>query len=75
MYTKNLFVPAVCSEEKPMKDDKLSTLKQFFDLLTGSKCFSIAYDYLKKNGWDFKKNVLKILIHFKVMPSKTMTHF
>lgn len=33
-----------------MKDEKLETLKAFFDLLTSSKCFSVAYDYLAKNG-------------------------
>jgi hypothetical protein len=50
MYKKNLFVPAVCSDEKAMTGDKKDTLKQFFDLLTGSKPFGVAYDYLKKNG-------------------------
>jgi poly(U)-specific endoribonuclease len=51
MYHKNLFTPSVCSEEMPMQNDKLTTLKAFFDMLTGTKCFTISYDYLKKNGY------------------------
>jgi len=51
IYDKNLFIPSVCAEEKPIKDEKLEILKAFFDLLTSSKCFSLSYDYLKKNGY------------------------
>ena len=37
IYEKNLFIPAVCTQEKDMKDEKLQILQAFFDLLTSSK--------------------------------------
>ncbi|KAI6191107.1 Endoribonuclease [Aphelenchoides bicaudatus] len=51
IYDKKLFVPAVCGDEKAMTGEKKSILQDFFDQLTSSKCFGLAYDYLKKNGY------------------------
>jgi len=65
MYKKNLFNPSVCTDEKAMSGDKLDTLKAFFDILTASKPFGVAYDYLKKNGYaqqDYDKFMQEVFV-------------
>ncbi|KAI6210803.1 Endoribonuclease [Aphelenchoides besseyi] len=51
IYNKNLFTASVCTAEKAMSGQRREILKSFFDLLTNSKCFNLAYNYLKKNGY------------------------
>lgn len=50
IYKHHLFNPAVCTPESPMEGERQQLLREFFDLLVGSKCFNLAYNYLKARG-------------------------